>query len=149
MVEFLGERVEAYERRNPPQLKSCKLQLDPERIGTAQCNRFWLEQVLDIVVRNAGDELSDCGKPGPLIGFTSAEAEGRCDIIVTDNGRGFSAKVLSDFARERVVLKSETRSHRGLGLLMARVILNVYDGELSLGKSPHGGASVTLNLKSG
>ena len=146
LVKFLNERVDQYKRWNPPQLRSCELHVDPEPVGTVCCNRLWLERVLEIVVINAGVELSEYQKPDSLICLTSTEAEGRCDIIVTDNGRGFSPKFLSAFAEEGVLPESATRSRRGLGLLMARVILNVYDGKLFLGESPEGGASVTLRF---
>jgi signal transduction histidine kinase len=72
---------------------------------------------------------------------------GRMRIEVVDNGPG-----LSDEQKKRVLERGErmdeSKPGSGLGLGIVKDIASLYGGSFSLGRSPEGGLSVTLDLPS-
>jgi signal transduction histidine kinase len=109
----------------------------------ASVDPFYLEQVFANLFDNA---LAACCDPAEVtIRCSVAEIDGRPGLAVAvgDNGPGFSAEQLH---RPFSAFVTTKRGGTGLGLLIARNIVEAHGGLISLGASPAGGAEIRLVL---
>lgn len=99
-----------------------------------------LEQALTSLVTNAIEAMPD---GGTLRLAVAPAAAGRVAIRVTDNGRGIPGEVL-----ERVATAYFTTKVRGLGLglVLARNIIERFGGTLQIESGRGGGTTVTIDL---
>jgi nitrogen fixation/metabolism regulation signal transduction histidine kinase len=114
---------------NPPTLE---LDADPEL----------LDQALINLMRNAIEALRDT--EGATIELNaSCDLDGRLVIRVIDNGVGIPPD-----QREKVFVPFFTtkRQGSGVGLTLARQIMTVHGGMISLSDTPHGGTTVTMKF---
>lgn len=90
-----------------------------------------------------GNVLENACKYGATLIRVSCDASART-LIVDDDGPGFP----DDHAHllHRGVRADTRRDGQGIGLAASRELLIVHGGELSLGKSPFGGARVVLSF---
>jgi signal transduction histidine kinase len=70
---------------------------------------------------------------------------GACQIVIEDDGPGCPAPALHAILARGARLDERPHGH-GLGLSIVREILDLYRGELKLGRSPLGGLQVRLTL---
>src|SRR5215469_9579328 len=103
----------------------------PVRVPAAE-----LAACLDILLENV---FAHTPEGTALSVRTSARAGGGAWLVVSDNGPGFSHPDLSRRGES-------SGGSTGLGLDIARRIAENSGGTLTLGRSPHGGAAVTLGL---
>ena len=98
-----------------------------------------LEQILDNLIANALDALS----PGNIVRLTATATATGARITVADNGPGMSPE-----DRERAFLRFTTSSPNGTGLGLAIVhrLAISNGGTASLGETPGGGLTVTLDF---
>ena len=121
----------------------------------------WLCRALDILVDNAVEataKRTDLQSPrqvivstskmeAPLAGERVPSLRNRrwIQILVSDNGPGISPTARAYILRERVPKKKEERG-MGLGLLMARSIVQVYGGDIELVHSDSTGTKMAIRL---
>jgi signal transduction histidine kinase len=98
-----------------------------------------LEQVLDNLIANALEALS----AGHQVTVTTRATASGAQIVVADNGPGMNAE-----DRERAFLRFSTSNPNGTGLGLAIVhrLVTSNGGTASLGQSPGGGLTVTLDF---
>jgi nitrogen fixation/metabolism regulation signal transduction histidine kinase len=106
----------------------------PARFDPAQ-----LEQVLINLLKNA----HEAGSPDGEVSIAVTALPGRVRIDVADRGEGMSEAVL---ANALVPFYSTKRSGTGLGLALAREILEAHGGRISLANRDGGGLLVSLFL---
>jgi signal transduction histidine kinase len=118
----------------------------------ATCDRMvhvdplYLEQVFANLFDNA---LAACSDPAEItVRCMAAEIDGTSAlaIAVGDNGPGFSAEQLR---RPFAPFFTTKRAGTGLGLLIARKVVQAHGGRLALGVSPAHGAEIHLALPGG
>jgi two-component system, NtrC family, nitrogen regulation sensor histidine kinase NtrY len=102
-------------------------------------DRAQLEQVLINLLKNAHES----GSAPEAIEITVASRSGEMRIEVRDRGEGMSETVL---ANALLPFYSTKRSGSGLGLALAREIVEAHGGRIALANREGGGLSVALQL---
>lgn len=107
--------------------------------ATAHFDRAQIEQVLINLLRNAHES----GSPPDAVrlGVTRHGAEWRVEVC--DRGLGMSEQVL---ANALLPFYSTKRSGTGLGLALAREIVEAHGGRITLGNREGGGLRIVLTL---
>lgn len=106
-------------------------------------NRVDLEQVVLNVVSNAMDAVAD--KPIPERRVTIETRSGGCEVelVIRDRGEGFPA----GFEERMFEPFVTTKPHgTGMGLAVARSVLENHGGNICAANHPEGGAVVTITL---
>lgn len=112
--------------------------LDP--VPALPLDRALVKQALLNVIANAADALPEGGRLS--ITTTCDRARGMGILIVEDTGEGFAPELLA----EPPPAGSSKPYGLGLGLNVCREVAQLHGGNLELGRSPRGGARVSLAL---
>lgn len=91
-----------------------------------------------------GNALKFCDR-GDAIAVRAARADGRVRVAITDTGPGIPAAELPRVF-EPYWSKPGTKKGTGLGLFIARAIVEAHGGTLTAESAPGGGATFTLTL---
>lgn len=139
--------LETYEKYDPAahekKLK-LKIHLPDDPIPSCTCDSSRISQVLSIFLDNA---LSYVPPQGTII--LSLKKEDQYFILsVSDNGPGISdnakASVFQRFYREDI--SRNDKQHFGLGLSIAKEIVNLHHGKIQVSDTPGGGATFLVYL---
>ena len=102
-----------------------------------------VEQVIINLVRNSAEALSDAGRyDGKVLIEADREGTGHVSIRVRDNGPGFDPDMVDRAAAPFTTTKQDGL---GLGLSLARSIIEAHGGQLSI-ESSSSGAVVSFTL---
>lgn len=111
-----------------------------------------VEEVLGNLLGNACDHARSkvtvsVDLPQPERGSLPAESRGdvRLELVVTDDGRGFTAEALHHGC-DPFYSEAKSAEHFGLGLNIARTLARLHGGEVELGNLEGGGACVTATF---
>lgn len=109
-----------------------------------QADEARLARVVAALIGNAARFVNS----GGVVRISSREAEGRCSLVVSDDGPGLreeeAASVFQRFVRG--TRNVEGHGGAGLGLAIARELALAMDGELSLESSDETGCCFVLTL---
>jgi len=105
-----------------------------------------LEEAISAIIRNAVEAVPD-GRPG-MVDVSAAVVDGHVVLTVRDNGAGMAADVAAHAFEPFYSTKRAGRSS-GLGLPVAKGLLETMGGALSLRSIPGVGTEVTLRLLMG
>ncbi len=101
-----------------------------------------IEQVLINLLKNAIQAMSDV--ESPLLTLTAYEEDDRTvKIEVSDNGCGIPAKLLDDIF---VPFFSTKEQGSGIGLSLARQIMRMHNGNISVESVPEEGTTISLSF---
>ncbi|HXG57550.1 MAG TPA: ATP-binding protein [Thermoanaerobaculia bacterium] len=103
-----------------------------------------LHRAIENIVRNAADAVRDAQRPGRIT--ISVERAPVPRLTVTDDGIGMSA---DDIARAFVPFHSTKPSGFGLGLPLARKIILLHGGDITIRSRRGEGTAVTIELPQG
>jgi signal transduction histidine kinase len=106
-----------------------------------------VERVLDNLVENA---LRHTPAGGSVI-VDAAPCHGRARLVVSDTGEGIAAADLPGifdryYRAERVGGAKRASGHGGLGLAIARRIVDLHEGTLSIDSTEHAGTRISFDL---
>jgi nitrogen fixation/metabolism regulation signal transduction histidine kinase len=101
-----------------------------------------LRQVVHNLLKNAQDALSETSDP--LISIQTVLQKGQIELILRDNGPGFSTSLLSRAFEPYITTKP---GGTGLGLAIVQKIILEHGGEIRLQNREQGGAEVRIRLR--
>jgi signal transduction histidine kinase len=131
----------------------CRAELDRHgvalqvRVGrdlpAVKADALQIEQVIVNLVRNAAEALADAGRHDGKVAIEAERGDGGGVVVrVRDNGPGFDP----DLAERAVAPFATTKPDGlGLGLSLARSIVEAHGGRLSIASAP-GGAVISFGL---
>lgn len=141
-------------QRDPARVAGLTLAFDaPRDCGTVSGDRKRLAQAIDNLLRNAVSYTP----PGGRILVRVRVIDGQGEIVVSDNGNGipprqrerifdrFSPNIISD-ADEAMAEPHRASGRSGLGLPLARQLVEAHDGQLELLSEVGRGTSVVIRL---
>ena len=101
-----------------------------------------MEEMLVNLLRNSLDVLEEGGQ----VLLTCEIHEGQVDLLVDDNGPGVPDSVRSTIFDPFVTTKEEGT---GVGLALCKKVVEAHEGELTVEKSPLGGARFRICMAAG
>jgi len=139
--QFIRERTRQLWVHEP--YHSARLELDLELGGrfTVRASPEWLRRALDILIDNA----IEAGAAQPAICISTRCVGGRAEIAIQDNGRGIPPGVLERLFKKPIE-KSAGAKGQGIGLLLAQMIVQTYDGTLTCRETGPSGTRMVISL---
>ena len=137
----LVEMLEDVGRRQKPALThaATHLEINAPQPALVDCDKLRIEQVLRNLIVNASQAMP---AGGPIIaGLKLAAGEAR--LTIQDSGSGFSSEALARFGEP---FFSEREGGMGIGLTLAREVIQAHDGAIEASNHPGGGALVSVTL---
>ncbi len=105
-------------------------------------DRLRIEQVLRNLLANAVQAMPEGGE----VVLRGAREDGRVTLSVRDTGKGFSEEGLRRFGE---AFFSEREGGMGIGLTLAREVVQAHGGRIRAANPPGGGGEVRLTLPAG
>lgn len=110
---------------------------------TLPCDRDWLIQAIDNIVKNALDHTSNGGK----IQIEYKQLPSAVQIVIKDNGSGIHPEdlhhIFKRFYRSRF---SKDTQGVGLGLPLAKIIIGEHNGSIEVDSEPGRGTTFIVNF---
>ena len=106
-------------------------------------DRIQLQQVILNLVVNAIDAMRDTPSGGRIIRIRTSRVEKFAQLSVSDRGQGIPEDKMTEIFEPFFTSKPEGM---GMGLSIARTIIEAHDGLLSARNRDHGGASFRIRL---
>lgn len=114
-----------------------------DNTASVRASPEWLRRVIDIVVDNAMQAMD--GVRIKQLTITSHLTNGGIEISLSDTGKGISPTILSKLFKEPVK-KQKGEKGSGLGLFLARAIVQTYGGTLEIASTDTTGTIVVIWL---
>ncbi|MCU7856971.1 MAG: PAS domain S-box protein, partial [Candidatus Thiodiazotropha sp. (ex Lucinoma borealis)] len=103
-----------------------------------------IEQVLLNLVRNACEAMQEIDKKHRILTITTRSVDsGNIEVSVDDTGPGLDENVLNQVCQPFFSTKVDGM---GMGLAIARSVVEAHGGQLSITNTPQGGASFSFTL---
>ena len=107
------------------------------------CDDIQLQQVIINLVVNAIDAMKDTPTENRIISIRTSHVEEFAELSVSDRGSGIPEDKLKEVFEPFFTSKAEGM---GMGLSIARSIIQAHAGEISAKNRDHGGASFRIML---
>jgi PAS domain S-box-containing protein len=108
-----------------------------------KCDRIQIQQVIVNLVLNAMDAMSAVPRANRKIALTTMRAENFAEVAVSDNGPGISPDIIKMVFQPFFTTKSQGM---GMGLSIARTIVEAHDGQIWADTLTGGGAVFHVRL---
>jgi len=137
----LAGMVRQVVRRLQPALDHAGVRLATRLEGSVEidCDRLRIEQVIRNLLVNAMEAQPGGGE----IAIEAASRSGRVELLVSDSGGGFSDEALRRFGEP---FFSEREGGMGIGLTLAREVVEAHGGAITASNPAAGGAMVRISL---
>lgn len=106
------------------------------------CDANQISRVMTNLIKNAEESIEESGKLNGIIKVNIERGDGRCNITIEDNGKGFQESMVERLTEPYVTTKSKGT---GLGLAIVKKIVEDHNGELKF-FNIEGGACVYLSF---
>nr|WP_272884921.1 ATP-binding protein [Candidatus Rhodoblastus alkanivorans] len=143
LAPTLAETVDAY--RAPAEAKKVKIAFDPPAEARVFADPSLLRRVVVILLKNAVKFTPEGGS----VAVRAVRDGAAYDIIVEDSGCGMSAEELAPVCHpfeQRSPLMQDGMKGPGLGLAIARSLVELHGGELRIDSTPGQGTRVGIHL---
>jgi GAF domain-containing protein/DNA-binding LacI/PurR family transcriptional regulator len=138
------ERVKQLQSRNGYDKVSYETKCDLSDSATVRASSEWLRRVLDILVDNSVNAMTDT--PVKRLTVITRSVNGILEIVVTDTGRGIPEDVRSSLF-QKAVYKPIGAKGMGLGLFLAQAIVQTYNGNIVIGSTSEIGTTMIIQLQ--
>lgn len=144
----LNDLVDAYCRQHAAK-RNCSERVAYEQIYelspevTVRASREWLCRVIGIVIDNAVNAMQHVEVKKLVI--TTRQLGTNALILIQDTGKGISPELLT-LLFERPVPKQKGEKGSGVGLMLARFLLQAYGGNIQIESTGQAGTTVTISL---
>ena len=115
----------------------------PEAPALSRIDPVEIEQVIHNLIRNAADAVEQAGRTDGRVLVALKGAGAKYEITVSDNGTGIPPDILPRLFEPFFSSKPDGM---GLGLSLCESIVERFDGSISAGNDPKGGAVFTVRL---
>lgn len=113
-------------------------------LGPVTANRMHVEQVLMALIGNAVDAIREAGAPdGRIVVRSVDDGAGMARISIGDSGPGLDAAALAGLGES---MRTTKRNGLGLGLMLARSLIESHRGRLWAESAPGRGTQIHLTL---
>lgn len=140
LTTLLDKALEPLTLRAKTEKKQIHLPKNPA--GTIHCDPAWTTEALGNLLKNALDHTPE----GSQITILTEQSPLETRIQITDNGPGIPPSDLHHIFKRFYRSSSQTTSGTGLGLPLAKAIIEGQEGTLTAQSPPGSGASFTLPL---
>jgi signal transduction histidine kinase len=106
-------------------------------------DRIQLQQVILNLVVNAIDAMKDTTGDNRIVSIRTSRVESFATLSVSDRGPGIPEDKLKEIFEPFFTSKAEGM---GMGLSIARTIVEAHQGQISAGNRDHGGATLRIRL---
>jgi PAS domain S-box-containing protein len=120
-----------------------ELNLDPQCSVKIKINSFWLKMALDNLGNNAIEAMAT--SPVKRLVISTVLMDNRVGIAISDSGPGIAPEIRSRLFQERIK-KSEGDKGEGIGLLLSRMIIQMYEGDIYVVSSTPAGTTLMVWL---
>ncbi|KAA3665121.1 MAG: GAF domain-containing protein, partial [Chloroflexi bacterium] len=141
--DLVGERVRQLWQNSPYREIGLNLELKLTNTDTVLASAEWLRRVLDILLDNAVDAMQN--RPEKTATIHTQLNKGLVEIAVIDTGSGLPPEIHEKIGIEHIE-RAEDAKGLGMGLLMAQIIVQAYDGQLKVGHTGPQGTSILILL---
>jgi GAF domain-containing protein len=140
---LIYERLEQRWRQPPYDAAHYEVNFAPG-VLRVRCHPEWLKRMLDILVHNALDAMSEMGSSRVSISTTTVDG-GQIEIAIADHGRGIPMEVREKLFKQRIEQSAGSKG-LGTGLLMAQVIAQAYRGAVAVARTDETGTTMSVRL---
>jgi len=141
--DLVGERARQLWQNSPYREVLLKLDLTLQKDQTILASAEWLRRVLDILLDNAVDAMQNV--PDKCVTIRTRLNKNLVEIAVIDTGSGLPPEIQEKIGIEHIK-RAEDAKGLGMGLLMAQIIVQAYDGQLQVGHTGSTGTSICILL---
>ncbi len=141
LYDMLEEVKRYFDRRFPQMEKSISIKIEGNRTSKAKINRDLFEWVLENLIKNARDAISN--KQGKIT-LKIIDTQNTVDLEVSDNGKGILPK-----AKKEIFKPGFSTKKRGWGLglsLTKRIVEDYHGGKITLKESSPEGTTFLISL---
>lgn len=103
----------------------------------------WLIQLFELIARNTKQALNTVSQPRLHIRLQINQSQERIELQFADNGNGFADDVLAQLFDKPIKKRAGERGS-GVGLMMAKLIVESYGGEIDAYNDARGGGIVKM-----
>ncbi len=107
--------------------------------------KIQFEQIIVNLIVNAIHALDDVDREKKILTISTEKADNKAIITVEDNGTGFTPEVLMHMFEPFYTTKKAGKGS-GLGLAIVKNFVSKFNGEISAGNVPEGGAKFVIKL---
>lgn len=141
--DLVGERARQLWQNDPYRKAELQLDLQLPGLATVGASPEWLRRAFDILVDNAVEAVAD--REQRIITISTRVAGRGVEIWVSDTGSGMPKETQDKIGME-FIEKPEDAKGLGMGLLMARTIVQTYGGEIRVASTGPTGTTMVIWL---
>jgi len=141
--DLIQERIKQLWSSEPYKSVPLQLLLELSESATVRASPEWLSRVLDVLVDNAVEAMSELSLQRLTI--ATRQSDHNAEILITDTGKGIP-KDLAPTLFLVPVQKPKGTKGLGMGLLMAQTIVQTYGGEIRVGSTGSTGTTMIVSL---
>lgn len=119
--------------------------IDDRTKPTVRASKAWLRQLFKILADNAVQAMTTHDTLQKILTIQSHTMGSEIEILFEDTGPGIPNE-LKETLFEKRIYKKKGESGMGIGLVLARTVIEAYEGNIRLLNSPAGGTSIMVTL---
>ena len=141
--DLVGERTRQLWQNSPYREIELNFDFQLNNRDSVLASAEWLRRVLDILLDNAVDAMQNTAEK--IVILRTQLKNGLVEIAVIDTGRGLPPDIQEKIGIEYIE-RAEDAKGLGMGLLMAQIITQAYEGQLKVEYTGPQGTSILILL---